>query len=137
MIYADTSISGLALARLLDKLPTLPKFIRLDNGPEFTSKAFMAWALERGIVLDFSRPGKPTDNAFAESFNGKFRNECLNHHWFKSLADAREKIETWREEYNTVRPHSSLGYLAPAEFARQEKIRQNKANYSLCKLSSF
>ena len=97
----------------------------------------MAWALERGIVLDFSRPGKPTDNAFAESFNGKFRNECLNRHLFKNLAEAREKIEVWRVEYNEVRPDSSLGYLAPAEFARQAKIRQNEANFSLCRLSSF
>ena len=116
---------------------TCAKFIRLDNGPEFTSKALMAWALERGIVLDFSRPGKPTDNAFAESFNGKFRNECLNRHLFKNLAEAREKIEVWRVEYNEVRPDSSLGYLAPAEFARQAKIRQNEANFSLCRLSSF
>lgn len=137
MIYADTSISGLTLTRLLDGLPSLPKFIRLDQGPEFTSKAFMAWAMQRGIVLDYSRLGKPTDNAFAESFNGKFRDECLNRHWFMSLTDAREKIEAWRVEYNNVRPHSSLGYLPPVEFARREKIRQNDANYSHSKLYSF
>jgi len=90
------------------------------------------WAMD--FVTD---SGKPTDNAFAESFIGKFRAECLNRHWFKSLFDAREKIESWRVEYNQVRPHSSLGYIAPAEFARQEKIRQNEADYSPCKLSSF
>lgn len=75
------------------------------------------WAYQRGITLDFSRPGKPTDNAYIESFNGRFRQECLNKHWFLSLADARLKIEQWRQEYNSHRPHSSLGYKTPEEFA--------------------
>lgn len=94
-----------------------PKTIKLDNGPEFRSKAMDLWAYQRGITLDFSRPGKPTDNAYIESFNGRFRQECLNKHWFLSLADARLKIEQWRREYNSHRPHSSLGYKTPEEFA--------------------
>ena len=92
-------------------------------GSEFTSKAMLEWAYRRGIKLDFIRPGKPTDNAFIESFNGKFRDECLNQHWFTSLNDAKETIEEWRKEYNEVRPHSSLGYLPPAEFAKRERLR--------------
>jgi len=88
----------------------------VDNGSEFISKALDKRAYENGVALDFSRPGKPTDNPFIESFNGSFRDECLNSHWFLSLEDAREKIELWREEYNTFRPHSSLKYLMPVEF---------------------
>ncbi|MBI4665419.1 MAG: IS3 family transposase [Nitrospinae bacterium] len=130
LIYADTSISGLTVVRLLDGLFATgeqPKSIRVDQGAEFTSKALMSWAQQRGIALDFSRAGKPTDNAFIESFNGKFRNECLNQNWFFSLAEARQVIEEWRKEYNEVRPHSSLGYLPPAAFAKREKIRLNGA----------
>ena len=95
----------------------LPKSIRVDNGTEFTSKAMDRWAYEQGITLDFSRPGKPTDNAFIESFNGSVRTECLNENWFLSLDDAKEKIESWRQDYNEHRPHSALGNLAPKEFA--------------------
>ena len=94
-----------------------PKAIRVDNGTEFTSKAMDRWAYERKVTLDFSRPGKPTDNAFIESFNGSVRAECLNENWFLSLEDAREKIESWRVDYNEHRPHSALGNLAPKEFA--------------------
>ena len=94
-----------------------PKAIRVDNGPEFISKALDRWAYENGVTLDFSRPGKPTDNAFVESFNGRLRDECLNTHWFLSLADARAKIEAWRRHYNESRPHTSLGWMTPAEFA--------------------
>ena len=90
-----------------------------DNGPEFTSKAMFFWAKERGTKLGFIQPGKPTQNAFVESLNGKFRNECLNQHWFRSLDEARWEIEQWRKHYNHVRPHSALGYLPPVEFARQ------------------
>lgn len=86
-------------------------------GPEFISKARDRWTYENGVTLDFSRPGKPTDNAFVESFNGPFRYECLNTHWFLSLADARSKIDAWRPDYNECRPHTSLGWLTPAEFA--------------------
>src|SRR5689334_16352678 len=95
----------------------LPKRIRLDNGPEFLSRDLDLWAYARGVVLDFSRPGKPTDNAFAESFNGKVRAECLNANWFLSLDDARQKCEAWRVDYNEVRPHSSIGQRAPMELA--------------------
>lgn len=128
LIYADTSISGLTVVRLLDELFVAhkpPKVIRVDQGSEFTSKALMVWAQKRGVVLDFSRAGKPTDNAFIESFNGKFRNECLNQNWFMSMAEARQVIEDWRKEYNEVRPHSSLGYLPPAVFAKQKELALN------------
>jgi putative transposase len=104
----------------LEKAVTLrgaPKSIRVDNGPEFVSKSLDWWAYVNGVELDFSRPGKPTDNAFIESFNGKFRQECLNQHWFLSLEDAQERIELWREHYNDDRPHSALGHRTPHEFA--------------------
>ena len=95
----------------------LPKTIRVDNGPEFTSKMLDQWAYLNGVKLDFSRPGKPTDNALIEAFNGRFRKECLNESWFLSLEDAREKVEEWRQYYNQERPHSSLRNLSPIEFA--------------------
>jgi putative transposase len=85
-------------------------------GSEFISKALDQWAYENNVILDFSRSGKPTDNAYIESFNGSFRDECLNMHWFLSLDDARQKIEAWRVDYNEYRPHSSLGYLPPNIF---------------------
>jgi|GEM_PF-1786953 len=99
----------------------LPGTIRVDNGPEFTSRILDQWAYLNGVELDFSRPGKPTDNAFVESFNGRFRQECLNENWFLSLEDAREKIATWRTHYNGDRPHGALGNLAPLEFAAAGK----------------
>jgi len=92
-----------------------PKTIRLDNGPEFVSKELDLWAFMRGVTLDFSRPGKPTDNAFIESLNGKFRSECLNANWFLSLDEARRKCEAWRRDYNEVRPHSAIGNKVPIE----------------------
>ena len=91
-----------------------PERIAIDNGPEFISKALDAWTYQNRVQLEFSRPGKPTDNAFAESFNGRFRDECLNQHWFASLEEARQTIEAWRVEYNTERPHRALKHLAPA-----------------------
>ncbi len=93
----------------------LPKTIRVDNGPEFVGKDLDLWAFMRGVTLDFSRPGKPTDNAYIESFNGKFRAEYLNENWFLSLDEARQKCEAWRRDYNDVRPHSSLGGKTPRE----------------------
>ncbi len=96
----------------------LPKSIRIDNGPEFTSKVLDQWAYLNGVELDFIRPGKPTDNALIESFNGRFREECLNESWFLSLEDAREKVEEWRQHYNRERPHGSLGNVPPVEFAK-------------------
>lgn len=100
----------------LQLLRGTPKRIQVDNGSEFISLALDRWAYENSVTLDFSRPGKPTDNAFIESFNGSLRDECLNVHWFLSLNDAREKIERWRMDYNEFRPHSSLGNLTPNEF---------------------
>lgn len=119
---ASVSISGRRVARFLDQLADqrrLPPLIICDNGPEFTSKAMFFWAKERHTKLGFIPPGKPTQNAFVENLNGKFRSECLNQHWFRSLEEARREIDQWREHYNRVRPHSSLGYLPPVEFTRQ------------------
>ena len=94
----------------------------MDNGPEFISKALDAWAYFNQVQLDYSRPGRPTDNAYIESFNGSFRDECLNANWFMSLEDAREKIERWKNDYNHLRPHSSLTYLTPADFASKQAL---------------
>lgn len=101
----------------------LPKAIKTDNGSEFISKAMDKWAYERGVELDFSRPGKPTDNARVESFNGRLRQECLNANWFLSLDDAKAKIGAWRTEYNESRPHSALDWATPAEFARRCRLQ--------------
>jgi putative transposase len=118
----DTSINGLRVARELDQViasRTLPASISVDNGPEFAGRALDEWAYRQGIRLRFIRPGKPVENAYIESFNGKFRDECLNEHWFTSLTEARVLIEAWRTEYNIERPHSSIGDATPAEFARR------------------
>lgn len=119
-IETDRSLSGERVCRVLDYLGWtrgLPDEIVVDNGPEFTSLALDRWAHENGVVLHFIDPGKPVQNCYIESFNGKFRDECLNENWFVNLADAKRKIEAFRVDYNTVRPHSSLGDLTPAEFA--------------------
>ena len=116
----DFSISGVRLARELDQLGQkrrLPRTIVCDNGPELTCKAMFFWSRSVGVKLHFIQPGKPTQNAFVESFNGKFREYCLDQHWFADLADAREKIAAWRTHYNHVRPHRSLGRKPPAVFA--------------------
>lgn len=118
-LTVDTSLPAARVIRELERLSAirgLPEWLVLDNGPEFAGRALDAWAHERGIRLCFIRPGKPIENAFVESFNGRFRDECLNEHWFISLADARETIEVWRRDYNQVRPHSSLGNLTPEAF---------------------
>lgn len=123
-IEVDTSLSGERVARVLTQLGERrgwPQRIVVDNGPEFTSRCMTAWCEERRIVLQYIEPGKPCQNAFIESFNGRFRDECLNVSWFANLPAARTKIAAWREEYNRARPHSSLGYLTPYEFA-QERI---------------
>ena len=101
--------------------------IYVDNGPEFISKELDRWAYENMVTLDFSRPGKPVDNAFIESFNGSFRDECLNTNWFLSLGDAEEKIEAWRQDYNEWRPHSSLDNLTPVQY-RQIHETQKRPN---------
>ena len=119
-IAVEPRFRGQDVVGVLEELSAnrkFPKTIRVDNGPEFTSKALDRWAYASGVTLDFSRPGKPTDNAFIESFNGSVRDECLNENWFLSLEDAKEKIEAWRTDYNLHRPHSDLGNLAPGEFA--------------------
>lgn len=122
-IVADTSLSGQRVSRQLEWLKQkrgLPQIIMVDNGPEFTSKALDLWASQNNVKLSYIRPGKPVENAYIESFNGRFRDECLNEHLFIDLNDARDKIETWRIDYNTKRPHSGLGMLTPEEFANKE-----------------
>jgi putative transposase len=119
-IEVDRSLPGARVVRVLDRLAEtigLPKVIVCDNGPEFAGRTLDAWAYHRGVELRFIRPGKPVENAFVESFNGKFRDECLNEHWFQSIAEAKQIIEAWRSDYNTVRPHRSLGQLTPAAYA--------------------
>jgi len=119
-IEVDTSLSGVRVARVLDRIITergqAPQAIVMDNGPELTSKALDQWAYARGVRLHFIDPGKPVQNCFVERFNGTLRDECLNEHWFTSLHDARRTVETWRIDYNTVHPHSSLGKRTPEEF---------------------
>ena len=112
-------MGGARVVSVLEKLADirgLPEVITVDNGPEFAGRAMDEWAYRKGIKLSFIRPGKPIENAFAESFNGRLRDECLNTNWFLSVKHAREIIENWRKDYNTVRPHSALGGLAPQEF---------------------
>ena len=126
-IEVDHSLPGLRVAQVLERLAAtrgLPRTIVMDNGPEFAGRALDAWAYRRGLRLHFIEPGKPVQNAFIESFNGKFRDECLNEHWFISLLDARHTIEIYRRDYNSCRPHSSLGGLTPEEFARRAAALQ-------------
>jgi len=121
-IEAGQHLKGDEVVEVMERLVIergAPERIQCDNGSEFVSKVLDKWAYENGATMDFSRPGKPTDNAMIESFNGTFRDECLNVNWFLSLEDAREKIERWRVEYNEFLPHSSLGDLTPQEFADQ------------------
>lgn len=120
-IEVGTSLTGSNVTRALDLVAEqrgYPRSIVSDNGPEFTGRALDAWAYQHALSLDFIEPGKPMQNGFAESFNGKFRDECLNQHWFMNLREARREIEAWRKDYNEIRPHSSLGNKPPAEFAR-------------------
>ena len=127
-IEVDTSLPGLRVQAVLDRLADtrgLPQSITVDNGPEFDGKVLDQWAYRTGVQLSFIRPGKPNENAYIESFNGKFRDECLNEHWFISLAHARSIIEAWRIEYNTERPHSSLGNRTPHEFAAGRKTQDD------------
>ena len=119
-ITADFGIGGDYVTRLLDRAATFrgyPKEVRTDNGPEFTCRAFMTWAQKHGIKHILIEPGSPTQNAYIESFNGTFRDECLDENWFESLEQARQAIATWRTDYNEIRPHSSCGRVPPATFA--------------------
>lgn len=121
-IVPARALGGLPLTRILDELARergLPKMLRTDNGPEFCGRAMLTWAHERGVALRLIEPGKPNQNAYVESFNGRFRDECLNEHWFTSLGHAQVVIETWRREYNEERPKKSLGGLTPAVYARK------------------
>jgi len=121
-IEVDTSITGTRVKAVLERLADtrgLPKSITVDHGPEFEGQVLDAWAYQAHVKLSFIRPGKPNENAYIESFNGKFRDECLNEHWFITMAHARRTIEDWRIEYNTERPHSSLGDLTPQEYANK------------------
>ena len=121
LVWADHRMSGEKVAAQLDLLRggrPLPAAIRVDNGSEFYSRAMDSWAYRNQVRLDFIRPGKPTENGYIESFNGKLRDECLNVHLFFSVADAQEKLDVWRNDYNHLRPHSALAQLPPAAFAK-------------------
>ena len=121
-IEVERAISGHGVSRVLDRLALsrgLPKVIRTDNGKEFCGKAMVAWAHEHGVQLRLIEPGKPNQNAYIESFNGRLRDECLNEHWFPSLLHARTEIETWRREYNEERPKKALGGMTPSAYAEQ------------------
>jgi putative transposase len=116
------SFRGADVVKILEEVGRqlgFPKAIRVDQGTEFVSRDLDLWAYQRDVTLDFSRPGKPTDNAFIESFNGKFRAECLNAHWFMSLDDAQRKCEDWRRDYNEERPHSAIGNKVPVELVNR------------------
>jgi putative transposase len=123
-IYPSHSIPAVRVIEVLERLRVergLPEVIVTDNGSEFTSRAFDSWAYARGVKIDFIQPGKPTQNCFIESFNGTFRDDCLNMHWFLSMDDATRTIEAWRRDYNEVRPHSSLAWLTPSEYRLQHQ----------------
>jgi putative transposase len=123
-LEVDTSLSSRRVTRALEAVIEqrgMPEAIRCDNGPELTSRHFLSWCEERKIQLIHIQPGRPMQNGHVESFNGRLRDECLNANWFHNLADARAKIGAWRNEYNSERPHSSLGYRTPNEFAEQLK----------------
>ena len=125
-IAVDFGISGQYVTRLLDQAAIFrgyPVAVRTDNGPEFTSRAFLAWTTLHGIRHILIQPGRPMQNGYIESFNGKFRDECLNEQWFQSLPQARDCIAEWLKDYNEVRPHSSLGRIPPAQFAQQQRIQ--------------
>nr|WP_307690534.1 IS3 family transposase [Variovorax ginsengisoli] len=129
-IAVDWGISGQYVTRLLDQTAVFrgyPRAVRTDNGPEFTSRAFMAWASTHGIRHILIEPGRPMQNGYIESFNGKFRDECLNEQWFETLQQARSAIAVWRQDYNEVRPHSSCGRMPPAKFAELHRQRAGDA----------
>jgi len=130
----DSCLSSRRVTRALEWIIQqrgTPDSVRCDNGPEFTSRHFLAWCEDRKIGLIHIQPGRPMQNGRVESFNGRLRDECLNANWFATIANAKEKIETWREEYNGERPHSSLGYLTPLEFARGP-LRRPDGLYGRC-----
>lgn len=128
-LEVDHSLPGLRVTRVLERIALtrgLPEVITVDNGPEFISKALDLWAYENAVKLRFIQPGKPVQNAYIESFNGKFRNECLNDNAFITLHSAQKIIEAWRQDYNCQRPHRSLNHMPPEEFAAFFKEQQTK-----------
>ena len=131
-ITVDCGISGEYVTRLLDRAAVFrgyPAAVRTDNGPEFTSRAFIAWTIKHRVRHLLIQPGKPMQNGYIESFNGKFRDECLNEHWFQTLSQARAVIADWRRDYNEVRPHGTIGRIPPAEFAaRHRRLAGDAAN---------
>ena len=137
-IVAELALGGHQLVRILEQLTLtrgLPKAIRTDNGKEFCSRAMLTWAHARGVQLFLIEPGKPNQNAYIESFNGRFRDECLNEHWFTSLQHARVIVEAWRREYNEERPKKSLGGLTPVAYAKtltQESVKLTSDSKALC-----
>ena len=137
-VATDYGISGHYVTRLLDQAAIFrgyPRAVRTDNGPEFTSRAFMAWAQSHGIRHLLIEPGRPMQNGYIESFNGKFRDECLNEHWFTSLHHARVVIDAWRREYNEERPKKSLGGLTPAAYAKtlaQKSVKLTPDSKAYC-----
>lgn len=136
-LEADLSLSAERVVQILERLVAergCPRAIVCDNGPEFQSRTLDAWAHRRGVALQFIRPGKPVENAYIESFNGRFRDECLNHYWFLSLADARAQIEAWRLGYHSARPHSGLAGRTPAEFLAE--LQNDEQNPSPLRLSA-
>ena len=133
VLEVDVSIDGARVCRILDQLfltRPLPDTLILDNGPEFAGTALDAWATQHGVYLHFIQPGKPVQNAFIESFNGKFRDECLNEHWFLTLQEAQLVIEAWRREYNEERTHSAIGDLTPQEFIHHYQTGAHRAQES-------
>jgi len=126
-LFASQSIKGTHVVNFLETVVAregaIPELLQVDNGSEFISKKLDLWAYENKVVLAFSRPGKPTDNPYIESFNGKFRDECLSTHWFSTLDDVRSKIEEWRNDYNGFRPHYSLSVLTPDDFLALQQNR--------------
>lgn len=133
VIVVEVSIGGARVCRILDQLfltRPLPETLIVDNGPEFAGTALDAWAAQHGVQLHFIQPGKPVQNAFIESFNGKFRDECLNEHWFLTLQEAQLVIEAWRREYNEERTHSALGDMTPLEFIHHYQTRASLAQES-------
>jgi len=130
-IKVGRQLRAMHVVAALDQLRRVrgkPQALLCDNGSEFTSQVVDLWAYQHGVRIDYSRPGKPTDNAFIESFNGTFRDECLNAHWFESLEDAIRVVEAWRVEYNESRPHRALGEVAPAEYARRFRAHAASTN---------
>ena len=132
-LEADFSLTGDRVVVVLDRLKAsygLPETISVDNGPEFAGRALDEWAHRHGVKLQFIRPGKPVENAYIESFKGRLRDECLNVHWFLSVADARRQIEAWRVDYNVARPHRGLAGCTPSEFAALHVVKDNPTRLS-------